>query len=238
MSGEVNLLIIGHRGASSDHPENTVDAFRGAREQGADWVELDVRITEAGSLIVHHDAWYRDGRTVWGTPPADRPTAVPDLAAALDACAGMGINVEIKNSPGDLGGDDVPYGVEMADRVLALLAERATAGISEDVLISSFDIPTLDRVRAVDPDMATGFLVFDLDRRPDALQRAADGGHTAFHPWDPFVDAAMIDACHDLGLRLNTWTVDDPDRMRQLASWGVDGIVTNVPAVAATTLGR
>lgn len=238
MSGGVNLLIIGHRGASYDYPENTAASFRGAREQGADWVELDVRSTADGSLIVHHDAWYRDGRTVWSTPINAVPDGVPDLATALDACAGMGINVEIKNSPGDLGGDDVPYRTEVADDVLRLIGERSMSGIVEEVLISSFDIPTLDRVLAVDPSTPTGYLIADLDRRPAAPEGAAASGHRAFHPWDHFVDAPLIERCHELGLRVNTWTVDDPDRMRALARWGVDGIVTNVPAVASRTLDR
>jgi glycerophosphoryl diester phosphodiesterase len=49
-------VVIGHRGASADFPENTLDAFAGAAAQGADWVELDVRATSDGVLVVHHDA--------------------------------------------------------------------------------------------------------------------------------------------------------------------------------------
>jgi len=238
MSGQGNLLIIGHRGASADHTENTVDAFRGAREQGADWVELDVRTAADGALIVHHDAWYRDGRTVWDTPAADRPPGVPVLAEALDACAGMGVNVEIKNSPGDLGGDQVRHSLRPADIVLELLAARSAAGVEEQILVSSFDIPTLDRIRSLDRHIATGYLVFDLNAVPDAPQRAADGGHDALHPWDPFVDEALVRSCHDVGLLLNTWTVDEHDRIQDLALLGVDGIITNVPRLARQALGR
>ena len=185
MSEQGELLIIGHRGASADHPENTVEAFVGAREQGADWVELDVRQASDGSLIVHHDPWYRDGRTIWDTAGDERPPEVPLLDQALDACAGMGVNVEIKNSPGDLGGDHVPHGLEVADSVTGLLAARAAAGVQEEVLVSCFDWPTLERVRARDQALATGFLVFDLNALPDAPERAAEAGHRALHPWDP-----------------------------------------------------
>ena len=55
-------VVIGHRGASADFPENTLDAFAGAAAQGADWVELDVRATSDGILVVHHDAVLPDGR--------------------------------------------------------------------------------------------------------------------------------------------------------------------------------
>ena len=238
MSEQGELLIIGHRGASADHPENTVEAFVGAREQGADWVELDVRLASDGSLIVHHDPWYRDGRTIWDTAGDERPPEVPLLDQALDACAGMGVNVEIKNSPGDQGGDHVPHGLEVADSVTGLLAARAAAGVQEEVLVSCFDWPTLERVRARDRALATGFLVFDLNALPDAPERAAEAGHQALHPWDPFVDAALADRCHRLGLRINTWTVDEHDRIQALGLLGVDGIVTNVPRLARRALGR
>ena len=238
MSGRGELLIIGHRGASADHPENTVAAFAGAREQGADWVELDVRLTADGALIVHHDAWYLDGRTVWDTACDERPGPVPVLDEALDACAGMGVNIEIKSSPWDLGPGHVPHVPHVADLVLELLAARSGAGQEEQVLISSFDLATLDRVRAVDHHVPTGYLVFDLNSAPDAPEVAADHGHDALHPWDPFVDAALVGRCHDRGLLLNTWTVDEHDRIQDLALLGVDGIVTNVPRLARQALGR
>jgi glycerophosphoryl diester phosphodiesterase len=56
------------------------------------------------------------------------------------------------------------------------------------------------------------------------------------HPWGPTVDAELVRSCHDAGLRVNTWTVDEPDWMRRLAEMGIDGIVTNDPALARRTL--
>jgi glycerophosphoryl diester phosphodiesterase len=240
MTERGELLIIAHRGASADHPENTRAAFVGAAEQGADWVELDVRPAADGGLIVHHDPWYHDQRTVWDTPSVDRPHSVLLLAEALDACAHngvrpMGVNVEIKNSPGDLGGDHVPHTLEVADRVVALLAERALGSCGDRVLVSSFDPPTLDRVRELGGP-PTGQLVFDLNSWPDAPESCAARGHVALHPWDPFVDEALIERAHGLGLAVNTWTVDEHDRIERLAEMGVDGIVTNVPALARAAI--
>ena len=57
-------------------------------------------------------------------------------------------------------------------------------------------------------------------------------GHAAIHPWVPTVDRAAVDAAHAAGLAVNVWTCDDPDRMRELIGWGIDGICTNVPDVA------
>ncbi|HLU41847.1 MAG TPA: glycerophosphodiester phosphodiesterase, partial [Microthrixaceae bacterium] len=77
---EPSVLVIAHRGASADHRENTIEAFHGAREQGADWVELDVRRSADGALVVHHDPVYADGRTVARVAADDRPDHVPLLA--------------------------------------------------------------------------------------------------------------------------------------------------------------
>jgi len=226
-------LVIGHRGASADFPENTAAAFRGASAQGADWVELDVRVNRLGEMVVHHDPDFGDGRSVWSTALADAPAGTVDLAQALDASAPMGVNVEIKNSPGDL--SDAPYGMDVVDLVLALLAARRDAGILEEVLISSFDLPTIDRVRDLAPGVDTGYLVVDPSS-VDAVAVAAAGGHTALHPWDPCVTPALLAECRAAGLRCNTWTVDDLDRVAALAAMGVDGIVTNTPAAARSAL--
>jgi len=58
----------------------------------------------------------------------------------------------------------------------------------------------------------------------------AAAGHVAVHPFDPTVDAPMITACHAAGLRVNTWTCNEPARAVELAGWGIDGICTDVPA--------
>ena len=65
-----------------------------------------------------------------------------------------------------------------------------------------------------------------------------DRGHAALHPWDRGVDLALVELAHAAGVAVNTWTVDDSGRIVQLADWGVDGIVTNVPDIALRTLGR
>ena len=237
MSISPTPLVLAHRGASADHPENTVAAFRGAVEQGADGVELDVRLTSAGHLIVHHDAWYLDGRTVWGTPLADAPSGTCDLGAALDASEGLLVNVEIKNDPGDLG-EGVEWSTDPADAVAELLGARNAAGRADRVLVSSFDAATLDHFHAVAPDVPTGVLVADLNAHPDTPERAAAAGHRALHPWEAFVDAELVARCRALGLDINTWTVDDPGRVRGLAALGVASVITNRPAAALAALGR
>lgn len=212
-----------------------MEAFLGARNQGADWVELDVRISSDGALVVHHDPIYPDGPVVATSRADQRPAHVPLLHEALDACRGMGVNIEIKNTPGDLG-PEVPHGLEVADRVVELVAERRAGGDDQPILVSSFDELTLARVRDGGAGIETGLLVWDLHNDPDAVQRAADCGDVAINPWDPFVDEDFMERCGDLGLRVNAWTVDDPERIARLAELGVHGIITNVPAIALQVL--
>ncbi len=248
--------ICAHRGASWNQPENTAAAFLAAKEEGADWVELDVRLNRSGDLIVHHDAAFTDGRGVWATPSDATPDGVLTLSEALDACLGMGVNIEIKNSPGDLGdaevaGDGaVPHDLVVADMVVDLVASRrsahpggasevtsgASGSVGQPILVSSFDEATLARIRSLSTDMALGYLVFDLNTDPHLPERAADSGYNALNPWEPFVDGALMERCANLGLQVNPWTVDDPTRIRQLAALGVDSIITNRPRAAREAL--
>ena len=215
--------IIAHRGASAVERENTIAAFARAAALGADGVELDVRRTADDRLVVHHDARLPDGRVLRATPAADLPDHIPSLTAALDACAGMFVNVEIKNDPGDPDFDPTEW---VAHRVCAALAGR---GGGPRWLISSFRLESVAVCRTVLPSVRTAWLVATLDT--DVVARTAAGGHAALHPWDPIVDEALIHGAHAAGLAINTWTCDDPDRMRQLIGWGIDGICTNVPDV-------
>jgi glycerophosphoryl diester phosphodiesterase len=219
-------LVIAHRGASAARPENTVAAFHHARELGADAVELDVRRTADGVLVVHHDAHLADGRAIVETAAVDLPAAVPALTAALEACAGMDVNVEIKNAPGE---PDFDAGHGVADQVAAALRACLPPERIPGLVVSSFTIDTIDRMRAVDAGLPTGWLTFDLADSAAAVALAAERGHAAIHPYDVFVDRTLVRRAHDAGLRVLVWTVDDPARMAALVDLGVDGIITNHP---------
>lgn len=223
-SSPATTAVIAHRGASRAEPENTLAAFERAGRMGADAVELDVRRTADGVLVVHHNPHLADGRLIAALRRADVPAAVPDLGAALDACQGMWVNVEIKNDPDepDFDPDD-----SIADETVALLLARDE---DERWVISSFRRDTVDRCRAIAPDVRTAWLCIDV---PDgAIDDLARAGHAAIHPWVGVVTADLVDQCHRRGIGMNTWTCDDPEVMAQLIAWGIDGICTNVPDVA------
>ena len=197
--------VIAHRGASAVERENTLAAFRRARQLGADAVELDVRTTADGILVVHHDAWIADpeGRAIVELPRSALPTHVPTLEAALDACEGMWVNVEIKNDPAD---PDFDPNDRIADAVVEALGLRCQP---ERWLISSFRMETIDRCRALEASIATAWLTVEVT--PDMADRLHRHGHRALHPWFAAVDDALIGSCHDLGVAVNVWTCDDPD---------------------------
>ncbi|MGI8937436.1 MAG: glycerophosphodiester phosphodiesterase [Iamia sp.] len=223
-------LIIAHRGASAREPENTVAAFAAAGPLGADAVELDARRTADGQVIVAHDAHLPDGRTIVELARAELPPSVPTLAAALDACGDLVVNIEVKNLPGE---PDFDAGDAVAD---AVVAEVGARGRDEQWLISSFHRPTIDRVRERSARLATAFLHVHVDGAT-ALAEAVEHGHGALHPWSGWVTDELVAAAHAQGVVVNVWTVDDPEEMVRLAGWGVDGIVTNVPDVALGVLG-
>ena len=202
-----------------------MEAFRLAVAQGADAIELDVRSSADGHLVVHHDARLPDGRTIAALTRAELPASVPDLGDALDACRGAWVNLEIKNASED---PDFDHDRRLARAVVELLAGRDEP--STQWLISSFDLATVDAVRAARPTLSTAFLVYEIDDA--AVAAAVTGGHHALHPWEVTVDAAAIERAAASGLRVNVWTCNDAERMRELIGWGVDGICTDVPDVA------
>lgn len=222
--------VLAHRGASRAERENTIEAFVAARAMGSDAVELDVRRTHDGALVVHHDPVLADGRVIVDTDAAELPTYVPQLDAALDACAEMWVNVEIKN---DAQEPDFDPHDRIADSTLAALVAR---GEPDRWLVSSFRLATIDRCRALDAGIRTAWLVEAVP--DDVIATMVGRGHTALHPWVALLRRSHVDACHGAGIAVNTWTCDDPHRMLELIEWGVDGICTNVPDVAVGLIAR
>lgn len=227
---KAEILVIAHRGASGAKPENTVEAFVEARRLGADMVELDVRRTADGALVVHHDAAIAGVGTIVELGKADLPASVPTLAEALEACEGMGVNIEIKNSPID---PDYDEGQAVAGAVAGLVLARRR---QDSVIVSSFNLASVDAVRAASSRIPTALLTVPALDQQWAIDVAAERGHAAWHPHHTSVTAELVGAAHAARLEVNTWTVDDPATMRDLAALSVDGIVTNYPDVGVATL--
>lgn len=230
-------LVLAHRGARRQAPENTIPAFARAMELGADGVELDVHRTRDGALVVRHDADGPPG--VWAELTLDAIRAadpdVPVLGEVLDVCAGSLVNIEIKNSPRDRDWDPT---ARAADLVVECLADRSGR---DSVIVSSFDLATVDRVRMLADQVPTALLTFVGDPL-EGLLAAETHGHTALHPFVGQLAGgaagALVQRAHERGMQVNVWTVNEPEDIARLGAARVDGICTDVPDVALSVLGR
>lgn len=198
------MLVFAHRGASADAPENTLAAFLLAAEQGAEGIELDVRRTTDGQLLVVHDP-------IAGTR-ADYPSqpTLDEVFATVGtrfAC----INVELKEA-----------GLEAE-----VLDSIARHGVAEQVLFSSFLPETLRVCRQLSPEIPVARL-FSRTLTDDIEE------WEVLHPHYALVTEATMALW--AGKQVNVWTVNEPDEMRRLAALGVDGLITDHPALAAGTI--
>jgi glycerophosphoryl diester phosphodiesterase len=228
-------LIIAHRGASHDAPENSMAAFRLALAQGADMIELDVRASADHRLVVVHDPttahWEQPARRVADLAlPALRVFDLGDgerIPLLDDVCAWAAatqvrLNIELKVA-----------GFEAA--TIALVRHY---NLVERVVVSSFLTHVLVALHAQAPDIARGVLTdVEVGVGENALEHGSPLPllrRLAAHAWHPasaqLHHAAQVQAVRAAGYRVYVWTVDDVERARRLLAWGVDGIITNQPA--------
>jgi glycerophosphoryl diester phosphodiesterase len=220
-------LIYAHRGLHVSERENTVGAFREAVALGVDGVELDVRRSVDGHLIVHHDAII-DGVAISEVAYADLPDYVPTFEEALEACRGISVNVEIKNIR-HASEPSYDESVEFARHVLDDLYRFEWAA---SALISCFDVATCEMIRSLDPSVGVGWLLQWRVEPSGAMGRAKDSGFTGVHPYFQRVDESTVARARELNLELNVWTVNDPGDIEAMQALGVDSIITDDPATA------
>jgi glycerophosphoryl diester phosphodiesterase len=225
--------VFAHRGVTDGFVENTIDAFNEARRLGADGVELDVRASVDGGLVVHHNAVIDDLGPICQLAVRDLPPHVPLLDVALRACEGLVVNVEIKNDHDVPGSYDETGAVAMA--VVSLIAEL---GLFERTVISSFDILSIDTARAADPRAFVGWLLPVADDPLSKLAEAAERGYQALHPFVAGVQSELVGRAHDAGLALNVWTVNADADLARMVDLGVDVVITDrVPAAIGIVAG-
>lgn len=220
-------LVIAHRGASADAPENTLGAFALAVAQGADAIELDVRLSADGWPVIMHDE--RVDRTTSGS---GRVSAM-QLSELRALVAADGEPAPTLDDLFEMLGPQVLYNIELktsgrADAGLeAAVADRVESHhLQSRVLISSFDLLSLRRAaRCFAPTVPLALLrERNLTKYGHKLVTAQ-----ADHPHYPLVDAAAMRWAGQRGLRVHVWTVDDETEAIRLAKLGVNGIFTNKP---------
>jgi glycerophosphoryl diester phosphodiesterase len=244
-----SLKLIGHKGADSIRPGNTLESFEAAVAAGAQMIELDVlrprsefadggdwRRAVAGPapagappLLVAHD---------WGDAARREPLT---LDAVLDAFTEPPLDRAEVHCDLKIAGREDEVAGAIRDRGLLDRAGISTMEISslralaelEPGLPCGWTLPKVTRdwnsSRWAKP-LVLGALVSLRRRLPGIVRRQAPGlGVRSIWAYEPVITARLVRACHDTGLELIAWTVDDLERMRSLARLGVDGICTNDP---------
>jgi len=247
-------IVVAHRGASARAPENTMEAFRLGVEDGADAVELDVHLTADGQLAVIHDETLdrttdRTGRVADLTMDEVREADAGATFARPDDSgfpyAGEGLTVPTLPEVMAWLPDEVGLVIEIKARAAADAVVEAVRGHSVRqggrLVVISFDEATIERVRELDPEIRTGYLLVPTQPIEPALTWATERGHAGVFPWegdlgmDPLPLMARARA---YGRELGCYVVNDPGRMEHLAACGLWGFVTDVPDVARATLPR
>jgi glycerophosphoryl diester phosphodiesterase len=223
---ESPVLILGHRGAPHEAPENTIASFQEAMRQGAHGVELDVqRSLDGVPVVIHDDSLERttSGRgsvrhLTWEALSSVRAGGepLPSLAQAVGwaAAAGAFLNVEIK----------------APDVEAATLSVLAESGMLERSVISSFSLEIVKTVSDLAPN-ATRYLLRE-HWGEDALQAIDDASAQGVCLSVKDASPTALDQLRSRNLPVIVWTVNDPVRIRELLRAGVTGIITNHPAAA------
>ncbi len=229
--------IIGHRGCAAHAPENTLAGLREAARRGVAWVEIDVCLLGDGTPVIIHDA--RVDRTTNGTgaladldwaavsrldagswfAPRFAGEHVPRLDEALSdvQSLGLGLNLELKT-----------HGTEGERLVEAALPYLRDSGISRDqILVSSFDHPTLAAFHAAAPGFAVGVLYGEV--APDWREIAETLDAVAIiADYRKVTESAIRDVVAD-GRDIYVYTPNDPARVYAQWRWGLDGIISDDP---------
>jgi glycerophosphoryl diester phosphodiesterase len=223
--------VIAHRGASAYAPEHTLEAYDLALAQGADAIEVDVRPTADGTLVLVHDA------TLLRT--AGDPRSVRWLnATALDRLQAAGRAPRLADILERYGGR-TRIVVDLKDPTPAWELEVAAMidghGLREHVVVQSFDLDAVRRIAAAVPWLAVMALL------PRWLAWVADfdtiaSYATGIGAWHRALDADLVQTARTRGLGVHAWTVDDADEMRRLLDSGVDALITNAPDVAVAAI--
>jgi glycerophosphoryl diester phosphodiesterase len=224
---------IGHKGADTITPGNTIDSFIAAVEEGVDMVEIDVLRAREGRLVIahdHHDALRR------------RPLGLTD---ALDA---------FQEAPLDQ--VEIDCDLKLVGREAELAGALAGHGMVERAMVSTMEIESLQKLRQLEPDLRLGWTypktrrdwpsygwarpalaaaLAAMRRRFPAIlaRKAPELGIDAVWAYHHVITPRLVEAANEQGVELIAWTVDNPARIRELAEMGVHGICSNDPRLFA-----
>jgi glycerophosphoryl diester phosphodiesterase len=243
MPAPTRPLLIAHRGASADAPENTIAAFELALAQGADGLELDVHLSADGHPVVIHD--FTLERTTDGAGPVSA-LSVRELKR-LDAGGWrdryfQGQRVQTLQEVLERFRDRARFWLELkgGPALYPGLEERVVSTVEiydavDRVLVQSFDPAAIGEVRTLNRDIRVGAVVAQAP-----LDRAllVPGTVDAICPALAACSAGLIGEVRQAGLDCHVWTVNEPAQVDRLVSWGVSGIITDRPGALRARLDR
>lgn len=219
--------VIAHRGASAYAAEHTLAAYELALAQGADALELDVRATADGELVVLHDPTLL--RTA-GDPRAVATMTAHDLDALPAAVRPLRLEAVLARF-----GRATRWLVDLKDPDPAWEGRLATAierhGLGEHAVVQSFDRRSLERLHAAAPWLAVAPLYL-RPRRVRAELDTLSTFATGIGVWHASLDRALVLRAHARGLTVRAWTANEPSDVARLLGLGVDGVITDRPDVA------
>ncbi|MEE8406300.1 MAG: glycerophosphodiester phosphodiesterase [Acidimicrobiia bacterium] len=223
------LLIVGHRGWSSRFPDNTLAGFLAASAI-ADAVELDIRRSGDGKLVVSHNPTIGGlvvSETAWSVlaeidlGDGHKPALLDEALAALPDTP---VQLEVKNFP-------YQPGFEPDHRLALEAAERTRPGDT----ITSFNHISLEAVRRVFPDVPTGLAIRRFGSLDEAYEYCVEAGHSVLVPEETMIDKPLAPSA-PAEIEVFPFTVNDPNRVTELARFGVSGIITDDPGLIRRTL--
>lgn len=234
---EDRVRIMAHRGSSAAAPENTLASVKQAIVDRADFVEIDVQETADGQVVVFHDSDFKKlagvDLKIWDATLRDlrqidigssfsskfSDQRVPTLAQVLKTCKGkIRVNIELKYHG---------HNQQLEQRVVDIVEAH---GMAANIVAMSLQLDAVRKVKALRPDWKVGLLMSvsaGAIRRVDADFFAVNAA---------FVDSHFIQRAHDADKEVYVWTVNDAPSMSLMISHGVDGIITDKPALAREVL--
>ncbi|MFN2425833.1 MAG: glycerophosphodiester phosphodiesterase [Candidatus Binatia bacterium] len=250
--------LFAHRGASGTAPENTIEAFLEGIAAGADRLELDVHASADGHLVVFHDetlvrttgasgflrertlaelkkldAGYHFEIEPGRYPYRGKGVRIPTLAEVLEAFPDVSLNVEVKYDDGTT----VEAFYDVLDR----------HGARDRVLAAAFEDPIVKRLRAVAPETVTSLSAEEVAEFfgrciSDSLHDYVPPGKALqvppSHENIEIVTPQFVKAAHDLDMEVHVWTINDEAEMDRLLDLGIDGLMSDFPALARAVFER
>jgi glycerophosphoryl diester phosphodiesterase len=225
------IIAIAHRGDPVGHRENTLPAFTSAIALGADMLELDLRRTRDGAIVVLHD---QSLLRLW-----DLDVPVGDLDLAEVTRLGEGdVRIPALRAVLDATPDDVELMVDFTRRevVPGALDQALSAGALARCLFVTGNVEALRLLRGLSGRARIGLTWTEGTDPP--LDLLAELGAEYWNPMSTLVTPAGVDAVHGAGLAVSTWTVDTAEEMARVVDAGVDAVVSNRVADLVSFLGR